>query len=68
MKVKELIAILKQFDPNKRVVIDAGGAVLMPADIGPLTKDNTVHNWCAKCDLGDIVINAYSENFKAVVK
>ena len=68
MKVKELIAILKQFDPNKRVVIDAGGAVLMPADIGPLEPSDTPRNWCATCDFGDIVINAYSEHFKAVVK
>ena len=68
MKVKELISILKQFDPNKRVVIDAAGAILMPADIGPLAPSDSPRNWCATCDFGDIVINAYSEHFKAVVK
>ena len=54
MKVKEIIAILKQFDPEKKVVIDAGGAILIPGDIEP-------HD-------GDILVNAYSERFKAVLK
>ena len=66
MTVKELISILKQFDPNKKVVVDAGGTVLMPDNIRPLANDKTGRNFFATCDFGDIVINAYSEHFKAV--
>lgn len=51
MNVKQLISILNQFDPEDRVIIDAGGAVLMPCDIKP-------------CN-GRILINAYSEQFYA---
>lgn len=54
MTAEKLIKILKQFDPESRVVIDAGGAILVPGDIEP-------HD-------GDILVNAYSERFKAVLK
>lgn len=51
MKASKLISILNQFDPEADVLIDAGGAVLMPCDIKP-------------CN-GRILINAYSEQFYA---
>ena len=51
MKAKQIIAILNQFDPDARVLIDAGGAILMPADIAPVS--------------GGVLIHAYSEAFYA---
>ena len=53
MTAEKLIKILKQFDPEDRVVIDAGGAILDPDDIVPV---------------GDvIVVNAYSPQYKATL-
>ena len=51
MKASKLISILNQFDPEADVLIDAGGAILMPCDIQPCK--------------GRILVHAYSEQFYA---
>lgn len=60
MKVKELIRILGQFDPEKRVVIETGTYLFKPNNIHPFTISEYPFN-TTDADFGDIIIEAVSE-------
>lgn len=55
MKVGQLISILKQFDPNKRVVMEFGVQILEPEAV-PFKDDGYFRNYTTRADFGDIVI------------
>ena len=59
MKVKELIKILNQFDPEKRVLIQAGESVLRPANVQPLAPGE-YRSYATKAEFGDIIMDAVS--------
>jgi len=59
MKVGELIKILSQFDPDKRVLIQAGEDILRPCKVRPLVKEGYRY-YATESSLGDIVMNAVS--------
>lgn len=61
MTIEKLIKILKQFDPERRVVIQTGNAVLEPKDIRPLAPSPVENRYyCTDAELGDIVVEGQS--------
>ena len=60
MKVKELINILRQFDGERRVVIQAVNTLYKPTNIRPLTKGEYLSN-ATPASFGDIIIQAIAE-------
>lgn len=55
MTVGELTNILKQFDPEKKVVLELGVHVF-DARVFPWADDGGFHNYCTGVKAGDITI------------
>ena len=60
MKVKDLINILRQFDGERRVVIQAVNDLYKPSNIHPFTNEDHLSN-ATPASFGDIIIKAIAE-------
>ena len=55
MTVGELTNILKQFDPDRKVVLELG-VHIFDAKVRPWEDDGGFHNYCTGVSKGDITI------------